>query len=58
VRPSTLPGGTAAFTIHVGPYDQIGAAYGAIQEYAKVNGLNLAGNDVGVLSHRPEEPDP
>ncbi len=57
VRPSTLPGGKAAFTKHVGPYDQIGAAYGAIQEYAKVNGLNLAGMMWERYLTGPEEPD-
>jgi effector-binding domain-containing protein len=57
VRPSTLSGGKAAFTIHVGPYDQIGAAYGAIQEYAKANGLNLAGMMWERYLTGPEEPD-
>jgi len=57
VRPSTLPGGKAAFTIHVGRYDQIGAAYGAIQEYANANGLNLAGMMWEKYLTGPEEPD-
>jgi effector-binding domain-containing protein len=43
VRPSRVPGGRVAFTTHVGPYDQIANAYGAIQAYAKENRLELAG---------------
>jgi effector-binding domain-containing protein len=42
VKPSMVPGGKVAFTVHVGPYDQLEAAYGAIQEYAQTNGLKLA----------------
>ncbi len=42
VKPGMLPGGKAAFTVHVGPYDQIGAAYEAIQQHAEANGLTLA----------------
>ena len=42
VRPGMLPGGEVAFTVHVGPYDQIGAAYEAIQHHAKANDLVLA----------------
>jgi effector-binding domain-containing protein len=57
LRPRTLPGGKALFTMHVGPYDQIGAAYGAIQEYAKVNGLNLAGMMWERYLTGPEETD-
>jgi effector-binding domain-containing protein len=57
VRPSTLSGGKAAFTTHVGPYDQIAAAYGAIQEYAKTNGLSLAAMMWECYLTGPEEPD-
>ena len=42
VKPGMLPGGKVAFTVHVGPYDQIGAAYEAIQQHAEANGLILA----------------
>lgn len=41
VRPSTLTGGRVAFTVHVGAYDQLLAAYDAIQAYAKANDLAL-----------------
>jgi len=43
VQPSRVPGGKAVFTVHVGPYDRLAEAYEAIQEYAKANGLKLAG---------------
>jgi len=42
VKASMVPGGKVAFTVHVGPYDQLEAAYGAIQDYAKTNGLTLS----------------
>jgi effector-binding domain-containing protein len=42
VKPGTLPGGSVAFTTHVGPYDQIAAPYYAMQEYAESNDLTLA----------------
>ncbi len=57
VRPGMLPGGKVVFTVHVGPYDQIGAAYGAIQEYAKANDLSLADMMWERYLTGPEEPD-
>jgi len=42
VKPSELPGGRVAFTLHTGPYDQIESAYNAVQEYAEANELTLA----------------
>ena len=42
VKPSMVPGGKVLFTVHVGHYDQIAAAYEAMQEHARVNGLELA----------------
>lgn len=42
VKASRVPGGKVAFTVHVGPYDQIAAAYAAIQAYARANSLKLA----------------
>ena len=37
VKASRVPGGKVAFTVHVGPYEQIAAAYAAIQAYARAN---------------------
>ncbi len=42
VKPSRIPGGKVAFTVHVGRYDQIERAYRAIQAYAEANSLQLA----------------
>jgi effector-binding domain-containing protein len=42
VKASRVPGGKVVFTVHIGPYDQVGAAYAAMQAYAKANGLKLA----------------
>ena len=57
VKPGTLPGGKVAFTVHVGPYDHVGAAYGAIQEYAKANDLTLADTMWERYLTGPAEPD-
>jgi len=39
----TLPGGPAAVTIHSGPYDQLQAAYAALEEWIAANGFHTAG---------------
>ncbi|HEY7390536.1 MAG TPA: GyrI-like domain-containing protein [Bryobacteraceae bacterium] len=39
----TLPGGPAAVTIHSGPYDQLPAAYAALEEWIAANGLHPTG---------------
>jgi effector-binding domain-containing protein len=33
-----IPGGKAAACLHVGPYDQVGAAYEALQKWMQANG--------------------
>jgi effector-binding domain-containing protein len=33
-----IPGGRAAACLHVGPYDQVGAAYQALQQWMQANG--------------------
>jgi effector-binding domain-containing protein len=38
-----IPGGKAAACLHVGPYDQVGAAYEALQEWMQANGCVPAG---------------
>lgn len=43
VRASRTPGGKVLFTVHVGLYAELEAAYKAIQAYAKANRLELAG---------------
>jgi AraC family transcriptional regulator len=43
VLAETLPGGPAAVTIHSGPYDQLQAAYAALEEWITANGFRPAG---------------
>ena len=43
VLADTLPGGPAAVTIHSGPYDQLQAAYAALEEWIAANGFRAAG---------------
>ena len=42
VLAETLPGGPAAMTIHFGPYDQLEAAYAALEEWIAANGFHPA----------------
>ncbi|HEX8941195.1 MAG TPA: MerR family transcriptional regulator [Candidatus Limnocylindrales bacterium] len=39
----TLAGGPVAYTVHVGAYDEVGAAYRALTGWAQANGRALAG---------------
>ena len=43
VLAETLPGGPVAVTIHTGPYDQLQAAYAALEEWIAANGFHSAG---------------
>jgi AraC-like DNA-binding protein/effector-binding domain-containing protein len=43
VLADTLPGGPAAVTIHSGPYEQLQAAYAALEEWIAANGFQAAG---------------
>jgi AraC family transcriptional regulator len=43
VLADTLPGGPAAVTTHSGPYDQLQAAYAALEEWIAANGFRAAG---------------
>ena len=43
VQPGTIGGGEAAFTTHVGPYDNIGATWEAMMEWLKDQGRAPAG---------------
>jgi effector-binding domain-containing protein len=42
VKSGRVPGGKVAFTVHVGHYQGLHAAYEAIQEYTQAHGLELA----------------
>ena len=39
----TLPGGPAATTTHIGPYDKLSEAYAAIEQWMESQGLVAAG---------------
>ncbi|MGZ8437128.1 MAG: GyrI-like domain-containing protein [Candidatus Limnocylindrales bacterium] len=43
IRSRELPAVTVARTLHVGPYDDLGAAYRALTEWINRNGLEAAG---------------
>jgi effector-binding domain-containing protein len=40
---SEIPGGKAAACLHVGPYDQVGTAYEALQKWMEANGVVPSG---------------
>jgi hypothetical protein len=44
VKPVTIDEGRALQVMHVGPYDQVGAAYGQLLAYAVENGLAIGGD--------------
>jgi effector-binding domain-containing protein len=59
VMPSSLPGGTVAKTIHVGPYDQMRPAYAALSSWVKARGGELTADAWEVYVSDPsEQPDP
>jgi AraC family transcriptional regulator len=59
VLAENLPGGPAAVTIHSGPYDQLPAAYGALEEWIAANGFHPAGAPWEAYLNDPaDHPDP
>lgn len=59
VGPSTLPGGPAAHTVHVGPYDGMEPAYAALDRWIRDHGFEPNGDPWEVyLSDPTSEPDP
>lgn len=56
VEPSTLPGGGAATTRHVGPYEAVGDAYAAVQQWIAEQGLRVAGAPWEQYLDGPEVP--
>jgi effector-binding domain-containing protein len=58
IKASSLPGGTVATTVHVGPYEKLGEAHEALQSWARKNGKKATG---GVweyyLTDPGQEPD-
>lgn len=59
VQPSELPGGQAAVTVHVGPYDQMEPAYQALAAWVSEHRGEPAGDAWEVYFSDPSaEPDP
>jgi AraC family transcriptional regulator len=55
----TLPGGPAAVTVHSGPYDQLQAAYAALEEWIEGNGFHTAAAPWEAYLNDPaDHPDP
>ncbi len=59
VHASSLPGGPAACTVHVGPYDAMGPAYEALEAWIRDHGYEPDGDPWEVYFSDPvSEPDP
>jgi AraC family transcriptional regulator len=59
VLAETLPAGPAAVTIHAGPYDQLQAAYAALEEWIVTNGFRPNGAPWEAYLNDPaDHPDP
>jgi AraC family transcriptional regulator len=59
VRAETLPGGPAAVTTHIGPYEGLAAAHAAVQQWIEAQGLKAAGAPWEVYVTDPADfPDP
>jgi AraC family transcriptional regulator len=59
VRPDALPGGWVATATHTGPYDKLGEAHAAIQQWIEAEGLTPAGAPWEIYTTDPADfPDP
>jgi effector-binding domain-containing protein len=47
IKPGTLPGGKAAVTWHVGPYDTLGNAFEAVEKWRRERGYSVRGSEHG-----------
>jgi len=56
VRPTRTPGGEAAVVKHVGPYDGLAHAHGAIHAWAKESGRTFAGTSWEIYGDWNEDP--
>jgi effector-binding domain-containing protein len=55
IAPGTLPGGPAAVTLHVGPYDQVGEAWEAIGAWVRDHDLEAAADPWEAYLNDPGE---
>ena len=59
IAPGTLPGGPAAVTVHIGPYDTLPEAHAALERWMVTNEMEAAGPPWEVYLTDPAEvPDP
>ncbi len=56
IQPSEFPGGRLASVVHVGPYDQLGAAYAALAQWVSAQGLQSTGVAYELYYTEPETP--
>jgi len=56
VQPGEIPGGRWATVMHIGPYDQIGAAWGRLTAAIALNGMTIAGPAYEFYYDGPETP--
>ena len=54
VEPRHLSGGPVAWTRHVGPYDQVGEAYAALDAWVAENGRRVTGPPREVYLNEPQ----
>ncbi len=50
------PSGRAAMTIHMGPYELLGQAHGAVREWCAANGHALEGTNWEIYGHHEDDP--
>lgn len=56
IQSGALPAGKFALTIHIGPYDTVGAAYEALTQYVKESGYEPTGVAYEFYFSGPETP--
>lgn len=55
-RLEEVPGGDVATTTHVGPYDELGAAYESIEEFIRTHEVDVAGPPREIYLSEPDVP--
>ena len=56
IQASEFPGGKLASVIHIGPYDQLGAAYEALGQWVKAQGYEATGVTYELYYSGPDTP--
>ncbi len=56
IQASEFPGGRLASVVHLGPYDQLGAAYGALAQWVSSQGFETTGVAYELYYSEPETP--